>query len=754
MIHNYYDGSGANANVPIYKGKLHEAEINILDGYNKGPLNLSNQYTYDPANGRTTKMETKGVAVYTETYDYTYYESDLIKTESHTAPGNNSTLTTYTYDNNLRLLSTTLDINGTSNTIKSNISYNLRNQIESKKINNGSYNIANTYNDNGWLSTIASNNFNLNLYYNNSPIYTGAGAGLDKNQQGGNISHMAWSTPNASHEFLFDYDHLSRLKTSTAVGTVNGGYNSSYTYHGNRGNLHTIVRNGYVQGNGGEIDNLTLTMKPGTNRLDKLVNTADFQFCPEMFEADGPLPVPVPGPYGAQEIIARGTQNSDVTLILQGENSVIMKEGFKYSSDGNNNSFKALNDDCPELELNNAIDKITNYFGTKVKDPAGTYQYDKNGNIIYDPTKAMTFEYNHFNLPYSVEDIHKKTIEWVYTADGRKLKKLSFGSPEKKYLGNMEFVGGTLDAVYHSEGQVAIDGTSEEWRYAISDHLGNRRILTDDANVILSESHYYPFGLEMYGTWNANSTFPDDSPENDYKYNGKELNSDLGLGLYDYGARFYDPAIGRFPSVDPLADKNIGQSPYSYAVNNPHLFIDPDGRDTVNIHRAGLNQNLSDENTNVWNVTFSLTKDGVTKPLELPDGSSEVYMFGFKGADDLGDNGLKNKSYVLKWQKMDSKDYENTILIGDEKVERFIHPGNTYNDYAGCKGVCRSYDPNGLDRFGDPAFYGQDIGGTLKQIRQLYNKYESQLTGKKFLLRTKSTAPDKLGHRKVHENQY
>ncbi len=277
-----------------------------------------------------------------------------------------------------------------------------------------------------------------------------------------------------------------------------------------------------------------------------------------------------------------GTQNSDVTLILQGENSVIMKEGFKYSSDGNNNSFKALSDDCLELELNNAIDKITNYFGTKVKDPAGTYQYDKNGNIIYDPTKAMTFEYNHFNLPYSVEDIHKKTIEWVYTADGRKLKKLSFGSPEKKYLGNMEFVDGTLEAVYHSEGQVAIDGTSQEWRYAISDHLGNRRILMDDANVILSESHYYPFGLEMYGTWNSNSTFPDDSPENDYKYNGKELNGELGLRLYDYGARFYDPAIGRFPSVDRFAGKFTHQSSYAYAANNPIKFIDVNG-DSIKI---------------------------------------------------------------------------------------------------------------------------------------------------------------------------
>lgn len=114
-----------------------------------------------------------------------------------------------------------------------------------------------------------------------------------------------------------------------------------------------------------------------------------------------------------------------------------------------------------------------------------------------------------------------------------------------------------------------------------------------DNNVlkILEENHYYPFGLK-HANYNSDQlVFIDDQAENavltpitplitsnyKYKYNGKELQEELGLNMYDYGARNYDPSIGRWMNIDPLAEISRRWSPYTYVYNNPLRFIDPDG---------------------------------------------------------------------------------------------------------------------------------------------------------------------------------
>ncbi|WP_260397356.1 RHS repeat-associated core domain-containing protein [Empedobacter brevis] len=90
---------------------------------------------------------------------------------------------------------------------------------------------------------------------------------------------------------------------------------------------------------------------------------------------------------------------------------------------------------------------------------------------------------------------------------------------------------------------------------------------------VLEENNYYPFGLKHKGYNNTNLA----NANYKYKYNGKELQDDFNINLYDYGARNYDPAIGRWFNIDPLAEKSKRFSPYTYALNNPVYFIDPDG---------------------------------------------------------------------------------------------------------------------------------------------------------------------------------
>lgn len=124
--------------------------------------------------------------------------------------------------------------------------------------------------------------------------------------------------------------------------------------------------------------------------------------------------------------------------------------------------------------------------------------------------------------------------------------------------------------------------------------MGNVRLTYSDSDgdgsinpseEIISEKNYYPFGLEHKGynfvIQNENSV------AHKFSYNGKENNPELGLDWYDFGARNYDPAIGRWMNIDPLAYKYNEYSPYNYVLNNPILFIDPDGKDPID-PRTGL----------------------------------------------------------------------------------------------------------------------------------------------------------------------
>ena len=119
--------------------------------------------------------------------------------------------------------------------------------------------------------------------------------------------------------------------------------------------------------------------------------------------------------------------------------------------------------------------------------------------------------------------------------------------------------------------------------YFIKDHLGNvRSVITShpESHLTIQGTDYYPFGLEIpvYGDC-----------DNQLKYNSKELQNEADLTWYDYGARFYDPVIGRWHVVDAFAEKYYDYSPYSYGANDPINNIDING-DSI-IYSNNLRQN-------------------------------------------------------------------------------------------------------------------------------------------------------------------
>jgi len=94
-------------------------------------------------------------------------------------------------------------------------------------------------------------------------------------------------------------------------------------------------------------------------------------------------------------------------------------------------------------------------------------------------------------------------------------------------------------------------------------------VVADRNGKVEEVNHYYPFG----------GMFPTTGNIQPYKYNGKELDTRKGLNWYDYGARHYDPAVGRWHVQDPMQEKYYNTSQYAYCANNPVKYIDPNGKE-------------------------------------------------------------------------------------------------------------------------------------------------------------------------------
>ncbi|MBP4139146.1 DUF6443 domain-containing protein [Flavobacterium geliluteum] len=237
-------------------------------------------------------------------------------------------------------------------------------------------------------------------------------------------------------------------------------------------------------------------------------------------------------------------------------------------------------------QLNKVDDNANNTSGYNDANKSGDdYSYDANGNMITDKNKNITqIQYNQLNLPKKITFGTTGSIDYIYNAAGQKLRKIvTEGAVETTtdYLGGFQYKDNVLQFFPTAEGYVKNNAGVLSYVFQYKDHLGNIRLSyakNPVTNVleIIEENNYYPFGLKHNG-YNPPNTSLGNNDAQKYKYNGKELQDELGLNMYDYGARNYDPALGRWMNIDPLAEKSRRFSPYTYALNNPVYFIDPDG---------------------------------------------------------------------------------------------------------------------------------------------------------------------------------
>ena len=234
------------------------------------------------------------------------------------------------------------------------------------------------------------------------------------------------------------------------------------------------------------------------------------------------------------------------------------------------------------------------------------YFYDTNGNMCANLDYGIaTIRYNLLNLPDTIQMRNGNQVINSYLADGRKYKTVSktFYTPlvvpldsimnsndphnittEEQYR-HFYFLNGKLERVSTPEGYISytpvgIDNRHErDYFFFTHDHIGNVRIAQNYNYWVRDQNtEYYTTG-NLYGR----SSNPEMQP---HKFVGKELITIHGIDWYDFNSRMYSPVLMRFMSIDPMAEKYYGISPYAYCLNNPVKYADLNGKEPFSVAAA------------------------------------------------------------------------------------------------------------------------------------------------------------------------
>ena len=372
------------------------------------------------------------------------------------------------------------------------------------------------------------------------------------------------------------------------------------------------------------------------------------------------------------------------------------------------------------------------------------YLYDTNGNMTVDYNKKISkIQYNQLNLPNKLQFTYGHTTSYRYGADGTKRNVTHVTSTtnllvpmgsivavpanqiastmQTDYCGNLIYENGVLSKILTEEGYITLNGTTPVYHYYLKDYQGNNRVVIDQSGVVEQVNHYYPFGM-TYGDGISTSNQP-------YKYNGKELDRMHGLDWYDYGARFYDPALGRWHSVDRFADKYVSLTPYHYAANNPIYYIDVNGDSlwiTHNIGFLGLGgkQTLLYENGNLYNKDGSEYTGKVKGFLSKSVNALSTISGTQEGSSMVGElqSSANNFTIVKGDSKFTgsnaSKAYANQIQTDPAQAETFQALQNAGVNLAGGSGGTISWNSSGATL---PTLNGSGVNGTTDLAHEMFH---------------------------------
>ncbi|QIY92400.1 DUF6443 domain-containing protein [Chryseobacterium gallinarum] len=516
--------------------------------------NWTKNYTYYDTKGRVIGTHSiNHLGGYTKTeskLDFTGVAQQVITRHKRLDTDTERIITeNFEYDAQNRLLVHRHQVDNNPEEILAQNTYNELSQLSNKKVGNNLQSIDYAYNIRGWMTRIndpANLNgklFGYEIKYHN-PVYTNLASG----RFNGNIAEVDWrnSSEDVLKRYSYTYDGLNRLKDGiytepNATNPYNNNFNEHLTYDTN-GNIMTLKRNAFpVFGSTSTVvDDLEYNYTG--NRLNQVIEHS----------------LNDTGYEGGNNIITYDLNGNMTNMLDKGienvqYNHLNLPENFQFTPVSNSGVPNYIN-----------LSYLYRADGTKLRKIYSTRLEGRNmptNNTITDYLDGF-----HYNYYESVSCITCRT-EVAYEEQAfQKDIIIGAGIRPKPSVWTLDFVP-TAEGFYSFQ--------ENRYIYQYRDHLGNARVsyIKNSAGVaqVTDTNNYYPFGLNHIGQGKGllGGYF-------NYKYNGKELQE---TGMYDYGARMYMPDLGRWGVTDAMSEKYRRHSPYNYAVNNPVMFIDPDGND-------------------------------------------------------------------------------------------------------------------------------------------------------------------------------